>query len=145
MEKLRIYIKPILCVIALIAMFMPFAEYTASTSFSESSVSFSGITVAFTGYVSLLLIVLPVLSLITTFLPQYSGKKEKVSLLLPIICIVCWFIAFLQIDSITVKVSGGGIETDTTLATGAYIMLICYIALGVLELIPILKKKNIIK
>ena len=82
MEIVKKWGIAILCVVALIALFLPMAtiETTTDYEFLDSSTSISGFTVAFQGYVCLVLIVGPVVILEADYIELAKKIKAVVTL-----------------------------------------------------------------
>ena len=123
MTKIKTYFQPILCVASLISIFaFPFVDNDYGYGVSNS---FSGFTMASQTYIGYLLFLLPAILFLVSFLPQYSEKKPKLSLLIPAICIVSWLVTVVYTKLFLSSIS------DSTLAIGAYSSLICYIVLEI--------------
>ena len=142
METIKKWVQPAICVISLIALFVfPFVDCDYGYGVGNT---FTGFTMAMNTYIGYLLILLPVVLILSNFLPQYASKKTLLSIATPVLCIVCWILSVFFAKTF---VSG---LADSTLAIGAYITLICYIALlvyailvyrkEIMELIESLKK-----
>jgi len=66
---------------------------------------------------------LPVLLILASFSPKYSAKKSKWSVVIPAILIVSWIGTVLY-----AKFFLSGVD-DSALGSGAYLSIICYVAL----------------
>lgn len=113
------YIQPLLAGVALISLFIfPFCS-------GGYGFRLNGFVVAMNTYIGYLLIVLPAVLLVAPFSPKYQAKLPRLSLIIPVLCIVSWLLCVIFAKTIVSDL------TNTSLAIGAYITLICYIALAV--------------
>lgn len=113
------YIQPLLAGVALVSLFI-FPFCTGGYGFR-----LNGFTVAMNTYIGYLLIALPAVLLVAPMSPKYQAKLPRLSLIIPVLCIVSWLLCVLFAKTIVSDL------TDTSLAIGAYITLVCYIALAV--------------
>ncbi|MBR5507271.1 MAG: hypothetical protein IKV88_04420 [Clostridia bacterium] len=121
MEKIKKFIQPVICVLSLVFLFVcPFI--TGDFGYGVEA-SFSGFIMASNTYIGFLLIVLPVLLILASFSPKYSSKKSKWSVVIPAILIVSWLATVLY-----AKFFLSGVA-DSAIGSGAYLSLICYVAL----------------
>ena len=113
------YVQPLLAGVALVSLFI-FPFCTGGYGFR-----LNGFTVAMNTYIGYFLIALPAALLAAPFSPKYQAKLPRLSLIIPVLCIVSWLLCVLFAKTIVSDL------TNTSLAIGAYITLICYIALAV--------------
>lgn len=115
------FIQPTLSAISLISLFIfPFVSNNFGYGVKNS---FNGFTVAMNTYIGYLMIILPLVLAIASFTPKYQEKLPILSLATPVLCIISWLLCVLFAKTFVDNLA------DSTLAIGAYITLICYIAL----------------
>lgn len=121
MEQLKKYIQPVICAVSLIALFVfPFVNCDYGYSIESN---FNGFTMAMQTYIGYLLVLLPFVLLLASFSPKYAAKKPLLSLAVPPLCIISWLLTVLFAKTFVANLA------DSTLASGAYITLICHIIL----------------
>lgn len=144
MEKIKKYLVVILCAVSLIALLMPYASVVIEVDVwgysDESSTTVSGLTVAFQGYVALILIIGPAALIAANLgiVPILKKMEEALLIVVPVISFIIALIAYAQASGIAV--SGGGYEdygvyTYAKLGIGAILIIICNIGLLVYGLI----------
>ena len=137
------YIQPIIAAISLVAMFVfPFVNVSAG----YYNGSLNGFTVAMNTYIGYLMLLFPLVLVLAPFVPKYGEKLPLLTVVTPVLCIVSWILCMVFAKNFVANLA------DAELAIGAYITLICYIALGVYavfaykkelsELLRGLKEKN---
>lgn len=123
------YIQPIISAISIISLFI-FDFFTNDVAGYYAG-SLNGFTVAMNTYIGYLLILLPLILVAAPFAPKYQAKLPILSLATPVLCIVSWILCVIFAKTFT-----NGIDlANSTLAAGAWITLICYIALGIYAVI----------
>ncbi len=133
LKKYEKYIQIVLCGLALIALFFfPFVNCDYGYSVENT---FTGFTMAMNTYIGYLLILLPVVLILSHFVPKYEKKRPLLSVAVPVLCIVSWLLTVLFAKTFNSQLS------DSTLTTGAYLTLVCYIVLAVYG---VLMYKNVI-
>ena len=134
MQIIKKYGLLILCVIALIALFLPMATISIESDYVDyvDTVSVSGFKVAFKGYISLLLIVAPVLLIASDYVPKFKARKKLIMLIAPIVCIVVTFIAYLQSAGIAGMAENGYAERNASIGIGGILCILAYIGIGIL-------------
>lgn len=144
MEKIKKYLVIVLCAVALVALLMPYAsvvvEVDAFGYSDESATSVSGLTVAFQGYVALILIIGPAALIAANLgiVPVLKRMEEALLIVVPIISFIIALIAYAQASGIAVSSGGGedyGVYTYAKLGIGAILIIICNIGLLVYGLI----------
>ena len=123
MDKVKKYIQPALCAVAFIALLVfPYVNNDWGYGIEDT---YTGFLIASSTYIGYLQVVLPALLLIVSILPKYEKKRPILSLLIPPVCIIAWcittFVALNWIDDLA----------DSTLAGGAFVALVCFIALTI--------------
>lgn len=117
------FIQPIIAGVSLISLFIfPFVNNDYGYNVGNS---FNGFTVAMNTYIGYLMILLPLVLVVAPFIPKYQAKLPLLSLATPVICIVSWLLCVLFAKTFVANLA------NSTLAIGAYLSLICYIALAI--------------
>ncbi len=117
------YIQTFLAALSLICLFFyPFVNNDYGFGIENS---FSGFTVAMNTYIGYFMIILPLVLIIAPFTPKYQAKLPILSLAIPVLCIVSWLLCVLFAKTFVASLA------DSSLASGAYITLICYVVLAV--------------
>ena len=123
LKKYGMYIQIGVCVISLISLFIfPFVNLDYGYSVENN---FNGFTMAMNTYIGYLLILLPIVLIASYFVPKYAVKQPLLSVAIPVVCIFAWILTVIFAKTFNSQLS------DSTLASGAYITLICYIILAV--------------
>lgn len=123
LKKFEKYIQIGVSAFSLIALFL-FEFVNCNYGYGVEG-TFTGFTMAMNTYIGYLLILLPVVLILSHFVPKYAAKKPLLSVATPALCIVSWLLTVIFAKTFNSQLS------DSTLASGAYITLICYIVLGV--------------
>ena len=126
MKQIKKYIQPVVCVLSLVFLFM--FEFIDGDFGYGVGLAFKGITMANCTYFGYLLIILPILLILSSFMPKYEAKKGKWSVVIPAICIISWIVTVLFAKFIMSA-------SESSLSSGAWLTLICYVALLVYGLI----------
>lgn len=116
------FVQPVIAAISLIALFV-FPFVNVSAGYYDGSLN--GFTVAMNTYIGYLMVILPFVLVAAPFVPKYQAKLPILSLVTPVLCIVSWILCMIFAKNFVANLA------DSTLAIGAYIILVCYIALGV--------------
>lgn len=140
MEIVKKWGIAILCVVALIALFLPMAtiETTTDYEFLDSSTSISGFTVAFQGYVCMVLIVGPVVILAADYIALAKKLKAVLQAGVSVLGILLTFVGYLQASKIAAAgdaVGMGYADVEASLGIGGVLCLICYAGILVLTLL----------
>lgn len=117
------FIQPIISAVSIISLFI--FPFVTTDVYGYDTGSLNGFTVAMNTYIGYLMIILPLVLVIAPFTPKYQAKLPILSLATPVLCIVSWLLCVLFAKTFVANLA------DSTLAIGAYVTLICYIALGV--------------
>jgi len=139
-EKMKTLIKQhiitILCVLSILALFLPFAKVTAEMSMmgasSQSSNTVTGFTAAQEGILGYLLLVGPALLIAMNYVKALEKHKSLLAIAVPAVCLVVLIIVFMQAKGSAVKAAGGGgmveMETKVSLGIGIIIAGLSYLA-----------------
>lgn len=140
-DILKKHLLTILCVISIVAMFLPFMTATAKMSVlgssSEASQSMTGFSIAQEGFLGYLLLVGPVLLIAMNYIKQLEKYKSLLAIAVPVLCFIVCIIVIVQAKSYAVKAmgySGGGsfgMELKYSLGVGSILALLSYIGTAV--------------
>ena len=138
-NMLKTHLLTVLCVVSLIAMFLPFANISTSMSVAGSggsaSQSVTGFSAAKDGILGFVLLIGPAVLIAMNYVKQLEKYKSILAVAVPVICVVVGIIVLFQAKSSGVKASGGGglvdIEVKMTPAIGSIIALLSYIGTGI--------------
>lgn len=123
LKKYGMYIQIGLSAFSLLSLFIfPFVNLNYGYSVENN---FNGFTMAMNTYIGYLLIVLPLVLIASYFVPKYAAKQPLLSVAIPVVCVVSWLLTVVFAKTFNSQLS------DSSLASGAYITLICYILLAV--------------
>lgn len=123
LKKYGMYIQISLSAFSLISLFIfPFVNLNYGYSVENN---FNGFTMAMNTYIGYLLVLLPLVLIASYFVPKYAAKKPLLSVAIPVICIFAWILTVVFAKTFNSQLS------DSSLASGAYITLICYIFLAI--------------
>ena len=136
MEKLKKYLVIIVCAVALVALFMPYASVVVESYWDDFETTVNGITIAFKGYVALVLILGPAALIMANLgtIPILKKMEEALLIVVPIINFVIALIAYAQATKIAVASDGFedyGVDVYAKLGIGAIIIIACNIGLFV--------------
>lgn len=135
MEYVKKYGIKVLCAVALIALFLPMASVSVG---SYSEISLSGLTVAFQGYICLLLIVGPVVVIAADYIAAAKRLKALVQAGVAVLGIVLTFVGYLQASKIAAAsqaASGGYVDCEASLAFGGILCLVAYAGILVITVL----------
>lgn len=138
-ELLKQHTLTILCIAALVALFLPFFSVTEemeilgqSSSSSATTSGFNAIKEAFLGWG---LILGPVLLVATNYVKQLEKYKGLLAIIVPIICIVIELITYFLAKSARLEVIGGNgmvsAETEVSFGIGFFLLIIVYLGMVV--------------
>ena len=139
MELIKKYGIKICCALALIALFLPMATVTISNDYTgDISQSLSGFTVAFQGYVCMLLIVGPAAIIAAEYIEVVKKLKALVQCGVSLIGIILTFVGYLQASNIAgaaESVSMGYAEVNASMGFGGILCIISYVAILAITLL----------
>lgn len=140
-DIIKTHVLTILCVISIVAMFLPFAIISVDMEVmgvsSGASSSVTGFTAAKEGIWGFALIIGPVLLIAMNYVNQLGKYKGLLAIAVPVICIAVGIIVMIQAKSIGAKAmgysSGGMVNVDikTSLGIGCIIAMLSYIGTAV--------------
>lgn len=134
---LKRHILTILCVIALLVLFLPFFSVTSEMEImGQSSVSkatitgFNAVTKTFLGWA---LIIGPILLVVMNYVKQLEKRKGLLAIAVPIVCLVFEIITFFQAKSVSVSATGGdgmaSMDVKTVLGIGFFALILVYLGM----------------
>ena len=134
MELIKKHLVKILCAAALIALFFPMATLRIESNYGNyaEEISVSGFTVAFQGYLAMLLILGPVALIAADFVEALEPHRHLLAVGAPALCILVTVIAYFQASGIAAASSNAYVETTSSLGFGGILCLLCHIAIGIL-------------
>jgi hypothetical protein len=135
MEIIKKYGIKLLSAVALLALFFPMATVEVG---NYASTSLSGLTVAFQGYICMLLIVGPVVIIASDYIKIVKTLKALVQCAASVLGIILTFVGYLQASNIAAaseSVGLGYVECDASLGFGGILCIISYIAIIVITLL----------
>lgn len=124
------WLLPVLCVVALIAMALPF--YKTGVEGYGGTISLFNVREGGSSLIYVL-ILCPVVLLVANFLQQLAKYKKILSLAVPAICILVLIIVCISIKSggsFGASVVDGLVDVDTSLSYGAIVEFIVYILMA---------------
>ncbi len=127
-----------LCLVALIALFLPMSTVTVDYAYDSWSTSLSGFTIAFQGYVCMLLIVGPVAIVGANYFVIVKRLKALVQVGVSVLCIILTFVGYLQASNIAAAgqaVGGGFVDCSATLGFGGILCLLSYVGICVITVL----------
>lgn len=136
-EIAKKHIITILCVISIIALFLPFAKVTAEMDImgygGSSSKNVSGFEVAKAGYLGFILLIGPIVLIAMNYVKQLEPHKGILAIAVPALCFVVLIIVFFQAKKFGLSALGGNdgafdIEIKASLGIGFVIAALSYIA-----------------
>ena len=144
MEIVKKYGIKILCAIALFALFLPMATVTVGSDFYDSTTSLSGFTVAFQGYICMLLIVGPIALFAADYIPAVKRLKALVQAGVSVIGVILTFVGYLQASKIAAAGQAAGmgfVDCEASLGFGGILCIISYI--GILAITLLFQKDEL--
>lgn len=118
-EFVKKHLLTILAAVSVIAMFLPFAKFSASSGGSDSAVSVSGFTSIFGEYGSIISIVLflgPVALVVMNYIGRLEKYKRTLSVAVPGICLLFELITYFMVSA--AMKAGGDAASDVADALG---------------------------
>jgi len=137
-ELVKAHSLSILCAIALVAMFLPFASVSfsmeiAGTSAGDSQTmsGFAAMQEQVTGFA---LVIGPVLLVAMNYVKQLEKYKGLLAIVIPVVCIAVCIGMLMQVKEIAVNTMGGGaggfgMELKTNIGIGSIIALLSYVGM----------------
>lgn len=135
MEIIKKYGIKVLCAIALIALFLPMATVEVGSYYSTS---LSGFTIAFQGYICMLLIVGPVAIIAADYINIVKQLKALVQCGVSVLGIILTFVGYLQASKIAAAGESAGmgyVDCDASFGFGGILCIIAYIAIIVITVL----------
>lgn len=129
MEIIKKYGIKVVCVVALIALFFPMATVEVGSYYSTS---LSGFTVAFQGYICMLLIVGPIAIVASDYIAIVKRLKALVQVGVSILGIILTFVGYLQASNIAAVGQSAGmgyVDCEASFGFGGILCIIAYIAI----------------
>lgn len=130
MELIKKYGIKLFCALALIALFLPMA--TVSIPDMDYSESLSGFTVAFQGYVCMLLIVGPAAIIAAEYIELVKKLKALVQCGVSLLGIILTFVGYLQASNIAGAAESAGmgvVDVEASMGFGGILCIISYVAI----------------
>ena len=131
-KKYKNYIIIALCALALISLFLPMATITAENEYADSSQSVTGFTIAFSRYYPILLILGPIALAISEYLPQLKPYKKRLTLAVPVVCIIITVISLLTASSVASAFDSEYADVSSSIGIGAILGIIAHLGIGIL-------------
>lgn len=134
-EFLQKNLITILCVIAIVALFLPFCTVSTNISVfgtdSSQSSSVNGFASLGKTFVAYALILGPVLLIVMNYIKKLEKYQGILAIAVPAVCIVCAIITFFVIKTAESNSDGGlySVEIKTGFGFGAILIILDYIAL----------------
>lgn len=144
MEMIKKYGIKVLCVIALIALFLPMAKVTLTSDYIDAETSLSGLTVALKGYICMLLIVGPVAIIAADYIAKVKRLKALVQAGVAVIGIALTFVGYLQASKIAAAGQAAGmgyVDCEASLGIGGILCIAAYI--GILAMTLLFQKEEL--
>lgn len=135
MEYIKKYGVMAMCVTALIALFFPMATVEVGDYYSTS---LSGFTVAFQGYICMLLIAGPVAILLADYLPNIKQYKALIQVAVSVLGVILTFVGYLQASNIAAAGESAGmgyVDCEASFGFGGILCILAYIAILVLTVL----------
>ena len=136
-DILKKHLLTILCIVSIVAMFLPFMSAAVKMevlgSSSEASQSMTGFSAAQEGFLGYLLLIGPVLLIAMNYIKQLEKYKGLLAIAVPAVCFIVCIIVIVQTKSYTVKAMGYGgdgsfdVEIKYSLGFGGILALLSYI------------------
>lgn len=124
-----------LCALALIALFLPMATVEVGSHYSKS---LSGFTVAFQGYVCMLLIVGPITIAAADYIAVVKRLKALIQVAVAVIGIILTFVGYLQASDIAAAADAAGmgyVECEASFGFGGILCILAYVGIGAITLL----------
>lgn len=147
MEQIKKYGIKILCVIALIALFLPMASVTVSSDFTDDyATNISGFTVAFQGYICMLLIVGPAAIVAADYIAIVKRLRALVQAGVSVLGIVLTFVGYLQASKIAAAGQAAGMgyaDCEAAIGFGGILCIVAYV--GILAITVLFQKDELVE
>lgn len=148
MEIIKKHGIKILCAIALIALFLPMASITVGSDYAdyENTTNISGFTVAFQGYICMLLIVGPVAIVAADYIAIVKRLRALVQAGVSVLGVILTFVGYLQANNIAAAGDAGGmgfVDVEASLGFGGILCIIAYV--GILAITLLFQKDELIE
>ena len=144
MELIKKYGIKALCIIALIALFLPMATVNLESDYYDNSTSLSGFTVAFQGYICMLLIVGPIAIFAADYIAIVKRLKALVQAGVSILGVILTFVGYLQASKIASAGQAAGmgfVDCEASIGFGGILCIIAYI--GILAITLLFQKDEL--
>ena len=132
MNFVKKYLLLILCVLAIVALFLPFATITAENDYASASASVSGFQVAFQRFIPLVLIVGPVALALTDFIDKLKPFKKILMLASPAACIIVAIVSYFLAAGVASSASSAYADVSASFGLGGILCSLVHLAIGVL-------------
>lgn len=136
-DILKKHLLTILCIVSIVAMFLPFMSAAVKMevlgSSSEASQSMTGFSAAQEGFLGYLLLVGPVVLIAMNYIKQLEKYKGLLAIVVPAVCFIVCIIVMIQAKGYTVKAMGYGgdgsfgVEVKFSPGFGSILALLSYI------------------
>lgn len=131
------HILTILCILALVALMLPFLSVTAEveSSFvtSDASTTTSGFDAIQKVFLGWGLVLGPVLLIAMNYIKKLEKYKGILAIIVPIVCLVIEVITFFQAKGISASASGGNafvsMEVNASLGIGFFVLILVYLGM----------------
>ena len=146
MEYVKKYGIKVLCLVALVALFLPMASVSVESDYYDNSTNISGLTVAFQGYICLLLIVGPVAIIAADYIAIVKRLKALVQAGVSVIGVILTFVGYLQASSIASAGQAAGmgyVDCEASLGFGGILCIVAYI--GILAITLLFQKDELME
>lgn len=137
-------LSAVFCIIFYIALLLPFAKVGLGASeahilVNDYSTTFKGIQLLTDGSIfGIILIILPLIILLATYLPQLEQYKKIVCLISSIATVLLVITCSFNLDTAEMNL-GDGYSIETHRKIGFWIMLVCGLVLTAISVIPFIK------
>lgn len=137
MEMIKKYGITAVCILAIVALFLPMASVEVSTDYgfgeyNAEPVNLSGFEVALQGYVCMLLIVGPVLILAANYIELVKKFKAIIQTGVSALGIILTFVGYLQASSIAsdAQMFGMGyVDCEASIGFGGILCIVAYLSM----------------
>lgn len=103
MDFIKKNLKTILCVIALISLFLPIATFTIESYGYSEKINLNGIDISTERFIGYLLILCPVLLILSNYISKIKQYENIISIIAPILCIVVLIYIYAQSSAVFEK------------------------------------------
>lgn len=130
MDFIKKHLLSILCIIAIISLFLPFATVTVEFFGYEESNSASGFDAANEGILGYLLFLAPILLIAMNYIKQLEKHRGILSLTVPATCLLVLIIVFFQARSVATD-GADLVDISVSVGFGTILAAVCYIGMGI--------------